>query len=81
MLPNFANPVPAAHLSEVERLTREAGYSLLVGTSDKPVRDRELVAFYENRRLEGIIASPSFEYPDPKDCPFSQTPLPVVVVE
>ena len=46
MLPNFANPVPAAHLSEVERLTREAGYSLLVGTSDKPVRDRELVAFY-----------------------------------
>ena len=67
MLPNFANPVPAAHLSEVERLTREAGYSLLVGTSDKPVRDRELVAFYENRRLEGIIASPSFEYPDPKD--------------
>jgi LacI family transcriptional regulator len=81
MLPNFANPVPAAHLSEVERLTRSAGYSLLVGTSDRPARDRELVAFYENRRLEGIIASPSFEYPDPRDCPFSSTSLPVVVVE
>jgi len=81
LLPTIANPVPAAHLSEVERLMQAAGYSLLVGSSQRPARDRELVAFFENRRLEGIIASPSFEYPDRRDCPFSNTKLPVVVVE
>lgn len=81
MLPSFANPAPAALLSEAERRVRAAGYSLLVGISDNPTRDRELMAFYENRRIEGIIASPSFEYPDAQDCPFSQTALPVVVVE
>ncbi|MCA0324761.1 MAG: LacI family DNA-binding transcriptional regulator [Proteobacteria bacterium] len=81
LLPTIANPVPAAHLSEVEQLMRSAGYSLLVGSSQRPTRDRELVAFFENRRLEGIIASPSFEYPDPTDCPFGKTTLPVVIVE
>ncbi|MBA2963842.1 MULTISPECIES: LacI family DNA-binding transcriptional regulator [Ramlibacter] len=81
LLPNIANPALAAHLSEVERLTQAAGYSLLVGSSERPARDRELVAFFENRRLEGLIASPSFEYPDPAESPFSKTALPVVVVE
>lgn len=81
LLPNIANPFLAAHLSEVERLTQEAGYSLLVGSSERPARDRELVAFFENRRLEGIIASPSFEYPDKRDCPFSNTKLPTVLVD
>jgi LacI family transcriptional regulator len=81
LLPNIANPVLAAHLSEVERLTQAAGYSLLVGSSERPSRDRELVAFFENRRLEGIIASPSFEYPDARESPFSTTDLPVVIVE
>ena len=81
LLPNIANPFLAAHLSEVERLTQEAGYSLLIGSSERPARDRELVAFFENRRLEGIIASPSFEYPDKKECPFSRTKLPTVVVD
>jgi LacI family transcriptional regulator len=61
LLPNIANPSLAAHLSEVERLTQAAGYSLLVGSSERQTRDRELVAFFENRRLEGIIASPTFE--------------------
>lgn len=81
LLPNIANPFLATHLSEVERLTQEAGYSLLIGSSERPARDRELVAFFENRRLEGIIASPSFEYPDPQDCPFSNTALPTVIVD
>lgn len=81
LLPNIANPFLAAHLSEVERLTQEAGYSLLVGSSERPARDRELVAFFENRRLEGIIASPSFEYPDARDCPFRKTKLPTVIVD
>jgi len=81
LLPNIANPFLATHLSEVERLTQEAGYSLLVGTSERPARDRELVAFFENRRLEGVIASPSFEYPQGGDCPFRSTRLPTVIVD
>ncbi|WP_395346298.1 LacI family DNA-binding transcriptional regulator [Variovorax sp. UC122_21] len=81
LLPNIANPSLAAHLSEVERLTQAAGYSLLVGSSERQTRDRELVAFFENRRLEGIIASPTFEYPDPEDCPFAQSKLPVVICD
>lgn len=81
LLPNIANPFLAAHLSEVERLTQQAGYSLLVGSSERPARDRELVAFFENRRLEGIIASPSHEYPDKAECPFTRTALPTVVVD
>ncbi|NML44844.1 substrate-binding domain-containing protein [Ramlibacter sp. G-1-2-2] len=81
LLPTIANPAPAAHLGEVERLLQAAGFSLLVGSSQRPARDRELVTFFENRRLEGIIASPSFEYPAAADCPFHKTALPVVVVE
>ena len=81
LLPNIANPFLAAHLSEVERLTQAAGYSLLVGSSERPTRDKELIAFFENRRLEGIIASPSNEYPDTKTCPFTNCKLPVVIVD
>jgi len=81
LLPNIANPFLAAHLSEVERLTQAAGYSLLVGSSERAGRDRELVAFFENRRLEGIIASPSYEYPDTESCPFTHSKLPVVIVD
>lgn len=81
LLPNIANPSLAAHLSEVERLTQAAGYSLLVGSSERQSRDRELIAFFENRRLEGVIASPTFEYPDPADCPFANSKLPVVICD
>jgi LacI family transcriptional regulator len=81
LLPNIANPFLAAHLSEVERLTQAAGYSLLVGSSERESRDRELLAFLKNRRLEAIIASPSSEYPDVKTCPFTECGLPVVIVD
>ncbi|MGD9946362.1 MAG: LacI family DNA-binding transcriptional regulator [Burkholderiaceae bacterium] len=81
LLPNIANPFLAMHLSEVERLAQAAGYSLLVGSSERPERDKELVAFFESRRLEGIIASPSNEYADPASSPFATTPLPSVIVD
>jgi LacI family transcriptional regulator len=81
LLPNIGNPFLAILLSEVERLAQAAGYSLLVGSSERPERDRELVSFYENRRLEGIIASPSHEYDDPKSCPFGNSRLPTVIVD
>jgi len=81
LLPNIANPFLAAHLSEVERLIQAAGYSLLVGSSEHPSRDRELITFFQNQRLEGVIASPNFEYPDTSVCPFTQCRLPVVIVD
>lgn len=81
LLPNIANPFLATHLSEVERLMQAEGYSLLVGSSEQPTRDRELIAFFENRRLEGVIASPLAEYPDPANCPFANCKLPVVIVD
>ncbi|MDQ8030766.1 MAG: LacI family DNA-binding transcriptional regulator [Bordetella sp.] len=81
LLPNIANPSLAAHLSEVERLTQASGYSLLVGSSERQSRDRELVAFFENRRLEGIIASPTYEYPEAAECPFARSKLPVVICD
>jgi len=81
LLPNIANPHLAVHLSEVERLLQLEGYSLLVGTSEHPERDRELLNFFENRRLEGVIASPMTEYRDPATCPFANCKLPVVLVD
>lgn len=81
LLPNLANPSLVAQLSEVERLLQATGYALLVGSSERPARDRELIAFFESRRLEGLIASPMHEYPGGSDCPFSHCRLPVVLVE
>jgi LacI family transcriptional regulator len=81
LLPSIANPFAAIHLSEVERLAQVAGYSLLVGSSERPARDKELVAFFENRRLEGIIASPATEYDGDKASPFHTTSLPTVVID
>lgn len=81
LLPSIANPFAAIHLSEVERLAQQAGYSLLVGSSERQSRDKELVAFFENRRLEGIIASPASEYEDGRPSPFATTKLPTVVID
>ena len=80
LLPSIANPFVALHLSEIERLAQAAGYSLLVGSSERPSRDKELVAFFENRRLEGIMALPAHEYP-PQASPFATTRLPTVILD
>ena len=81
LLQNIANPFLALHLSEVERRIQAEGYSLLIGSSERQPRDRELVSFFKNRRLDGIIASPGYEYPDPAECPFTASGLPVVIVD
>ena len=81
LLQNIANPFLALHLSEVERRIQAEGYSLLIGSSERQARDRELVSFFKNRRLDGIIASPGYEYPDPVQCPFATSGLPVVIVD
>jgi LacI family transcriptional regulator len=81
LLPDIANPAQAMHLSAVERLLREAGYSVLIGSSGTPARDAELLQFFENHRLEGVIALPNSEYPDVSTCPFVGSRLPVVLVD
>ncbi|HYG44622.1 MAG TPA: LacI family DNA-binding transcriptional regulator, partial [Bordetella sp.] len=81
LLPSIANPFVAILLSEVERLAQAAGYSLLVGSSEHPSRDKELVAFFENRRLEGIIALPAREYDPVAASPFAATRLPTVILD
>ena len=82
LLPNIGNPFLAILLAEVEKLAQGTGYSLFIGSSERPARDKELVAFFENRRLEGIIASPSSEYADdPTASPFGRTRLPTVIVD
>ncbi|AWP78259.1 LacI family DNA-binding transcriptional regulator [Bordetella bronchiseptica] len=81
LLPSIANPFVAQLLSEVERLAQAAGYSLLVGSSEQRSRDKELVAFFENRRLEGIIALPAHEYDPIAASPFAATKLPTVIMD
>jgi len=81
LLPDISNPAMAMHLSAVERLLREAGYSLLIGSSETPARDQELLRYFENHRLEGVIALPVAEYPDPSTCPFTACGLPIVLVD
>lgn len=81
LLPSIANPFVAQLLSEVERLAQAAGYSLLVGSSEQRSRDKELVAFFENRRLEGIIALPAHEYDPVAASPFAATKLPTVIMD
>ncbi|KCV64534.1 periplasmic-binding protein-like domain protein [Bordetella bronchiseptica 99-R-0433] len=81
LLPSIANPFVAQLLSEVERLAQAAGYSLLVGSSEQRSRDKELVAFFENRRLEGIIALPAHEYDPVAASPFATTKLPTVIMD
>lgn len=81
LLPSIANPFVAQLLSEVERLAQAAGYSLLVGSSEQRSRDKELVAFFENRRLEGIIALPAHEYDPVAASPFASTKLPTVIMD
>lgn len=81
LLPSIANPFVAILLSEVERLAQAAGYSLLVGSSEHRSRDKELVAFFENRRLEGIIALPAHEYDPVATSPFATTKLPTVILD
>ncbi|KDP84758.1 LacI family DNA-binding transcriptional regulator [Cupriavidus basilensis] len=82
LVSNIGNPLLAAHFSEVEKHMQAAGYSMLVGnTLDQPQRDRELVALFESRRLEGIIAAPSLESADPANSLFSGCGLPVVILD
>jgi len=82
MVSNMANPFLSAFFAAVEIRMQAAGFSLLVAsTYDQPAREKELLTLFENRRLEGIIASPSLEGL-PRDAdPYARCKLPLVIVD
>ena len=82
MVSSIANPFLASLFAEVERRMQFAGYALLVASSyDQPAREQELVALFESRQLEGIIASPGVETLPRASNPFAQTALPLVIID
>ena len=79
---NMANPFISAFFAAVELRMQVAGYSLLVAsTYDRPEKEIELLTLFENRRLEGIIASPSVEGRPRSREPFARCKLPLVIVD
>jgi LacI family transcriptional regulator len=82
MVSNMANPFLSAFFAAMELRMQEAGFSLLVAsTYDRPDKEIELLTLFENRRLEGIVASPSVEgLPRSRD-PFARCKLPMVIVD
>lgn len=82
MVSNMANPFLAAFFAAAELRMQQAGFSLLVSsTYDDENRERELLALFESRRLEGVIAFPAFERVPRARNPFARCKLPLVVVD
>ncbi|GAA5233296.1 LacI family DNA-binding transcriptional regulator [Verticiella sediminum] len=82
MVSSLANPFLAAFFAAVETHMQAAGFSLLVaGTNDNPDKEAELVSLFENRRLEGIIASPGTEDLPRERNPFARCRLPLFIVD
>jgi LacI family transcriptional regulator len=81
LLNHIGNPFLASHLGEVERLLQPEGYALLLGTSERQARDRELVRFFESRGVDGIIAYPPDDYDDWATSPFADTRVPTVMLD
>lgn len=82
MVSNMANPFLSTLFAEVERRMQAAGFSLLVAsTYDQPIKEQELLTLFENRRLEGIIASPSVEGLPRARNPFAKVALPLVIID
>jgi LacI family transcriptional regulator len=82
MVSNMANPFLAAFFAAVEIRMQAAGFSLLVAsTYDQPDREAELLTLFENRRLEGVIASPSVEGVPRSRNTFARCKLPLVIFD
>ncbi len=82
MVSNMANPFLSAFFAAVEMRMQAAGFSLLVAsTYDRPERESELLTLFENRRLEGIIASPSIEGVHRSRNAFARCKLPLVIFD
>jgi LacI family transcriptional regulator len=82
MVSNMANPFLSAFFAAMEVRMQAAGFSLLVAsTYDRPEKEIELLTLFENRRLEGIVASPSVEGLGRHDDPFARCKLPMVILD
>jgi len=82
MVSNLANPFLSNFFAAVERHMQLAGYSLLVAsTYDQRERESRLLTLFENRRLEGVIASPSQEGLPRDRCVFAKSKLPMVIFD
>jgi LacI family transcriptional regulator len=82
MVSNMANPFLSAFFAAVEFRMQAAGFCVLVAsTYDRPDRERELLALFENRRLEGVIASPSIEGVQRDRNAFARCKLPLVIFD
>jgi len=65
VLPNFANPLFSLALKGIEQRLSQRGYSLLISSSDyEPATDVRLVQLMAQRRIDGLIYSPSSEHAD-----------------
>lgn len=82
MVSNMANPFLSAFFAAVEIRMQAAGFSLLVAsTYDQPDRESELLTLFENRRLEGVMASPSVEAVPRGRNPFARCKLPLLIFD
>lgn len=82
MVSNMANPFLSTFFAAVERRMQLAGFSLLVAsTYDQPEREAELLTLFENRRLEGIFASPSREDVARERSAYARCKLPLVIID
>lgn len=82
MVSNMSNPLLSAFFAAVETRMQAAGFSVLVAsTYDRPAKEAELVTLFENRRLEGIMASPGTEGLPTNLNPFARCKLPLVIFD
>jgi LacI family transcriptional regulator len=58
LIPVAAHPVFAAMVAAAERLFRRAGYAMVLGTTtDRVAREADLLSFFRERRVDGLIAT------------------------
>lgn len=82
MVNTITNPLLASVVDAMERHLRDRGYTLFLANShDSRGREREILAMFEERGMDGAIVSTSFAYPVKDKNPFLTTRLPLVVLE
>lgn len=79
---NMGNPLLASLYSAVEVHMQAAGFNLLVTSSyQQPAKEAELLALFENRRLEGVFALPAAQGEVEGRSAFQECQLPLVLFD
>jgi len=59
---NIVDPFFAEVVNHLEELFEQAGYMVLLSISDKDVeRDRQVLRFFESRRVDGVVIGPVYD--------------------